>query len=333
MVRSPYTDGFYRTHQDGARQSARSIVPIVVGLIQPTSVVDVGCGTGTWLSVFREYGIGDILGVDGDWVNKSLLEIPEDHFISVDLKKPLRLHRQFDLVVSLEVAEHLPDGSAEMFVDSLTSAGPVVLFSAAIPYQGGTHHVNEQWPEYWAKHFRERGYVVIDCIREEIWKNDEVDWWYAQNTLLFSREDHLECHPLLKREWENTVVSQLAVVHPRHYLNTLRLHRAIQDLAALTAPADSIIVVDDEVLRNEIAIARPVIPFLERDGQYWGPPPDDETAIAEFERLRQAGAGFIAFGWPAFWWLDQYSKFVSHLRSHFRCVLENERLIVFSIRS
>jgi SAM-dependent methyltransferase len=333
MVRPPYTDAFYRRHQSGARQSARSIIPLVLRLIRPTSVIDVGCGTGTWLSVFRESGIEHILGVDGGWVNKSLLEIREEEFLSVDLKKPLRLRKQFDLVLSLEVAEHLPGEAAEIFVDSLTRLGPVVLFSAAIPYQGGTNHINEQWPEYWAKHFRERCYVVIDCIRKNIWQNSNVEWWYAQNILIFSRQDHLERHPLLKKEWENTPTSQLSVVHPRNYLEALRLHLTVQDLAALTAPSDSIIVVDDGVFRDKVTIGRAVLPFLERDGQYWGPPPDDETAISEFERLRQAGAGFIVFGWPAFWWLGYYSKFLHHLRSHFRCVLENERLIMFNSRS
>jgi hypothetical protein len=74
------------------------------------------------------------------------------------------------------------------------------------------------------------------------------------------------------------------------------------------------------------------VPFLEHDGQYWGPPPDDATALREFERLRQAGAAFLAVAWPAFWWLDYYTDFHRHLRGRYRCLLENDRLIVFDLQ-
>jgi hypothetical protein len=76
-----------------------------------------------------------------------------------------------------------------------------------------------------------------------------------------------------------------------------------------------------------------VVPFLERNGQFYGPPSDDATAISELERLRVAGASFIAFAWPAFWWLDYYSGLHQHLRSNFRCVLENDRVVLFDLRS
>lgn len=143
-----YNEGFFQYLQEGSKRSAEQIVPILLELIQPQSVIDVGCGTGTWLSVFCEHGIEDIWGVDGDYVQEEALEIPKDRFLSHDLTKPLALDRKFDLAISLEVAEHLPCDSAEAFVDSLTQLAPVILFSAAIPFQGGVGHVNEQWQEY-----------------------------------------------------------------------------------------------------------------------------------------------------------------------------------------
>ena len=121
-----YTEQFYQTHQDGARRSAREIVPLVLELIRPKSAIDVGCGVGTWLSVFRENGVEDICGVDGDYVNPQMLAIPAERFFPFDLTKPLSLGRQFDLVVSLEVAEHLPAEYATTFVRSLTRLGPVL---------------------------------------------------------------------------------------------------------------------------------------------------------------------------------------------------------------
>jgi hypothetical protein len=91
--------------------------------------------------------------------------------------------------------------------------------------------------------------------------------------------------------------------------------------------------VDEEQIRGVVASQRPAIPFLERDGQYWGPPADSATAIREFERLRRTGAGFIAFTWTAFWWLDYYAGFHAHLRDKYACLLENERLVVFDLRA
>ena len=214
----PYTDDFYRDLQEGARRSARVIVPLVLELLQPRHVIDVGCGLGTWLSVFKECGVEDIWGVDGDHVDKTMIEIPEERFLSFDLKQPLHIERQFDLVVSLEVAEHLPEACAEAFVGSLTGLGPIVLFAAAIPFQGGTHHVNEQWPEYWADLFQQKGYVAIDCLRRKIWKNENVEWWYAQNVLIFAAQEHLKGQPLLQREYEFAGTSQLSIVHPKKYL-------------------------------------------------------------------------------------------------------------------
>ena len=101
------------------------------------------------------------------------------------------MDREFDLVPSLEVAEHLPKPCAEEFVDSLTRLGSSILFSAAIPLQGGKHHLNEQWPAYWARYFQERGYVAIDCIRDKIWQDDNVEFWYARNILIFVRKKAL----------------------------------------------------------------------------------------------------------------------------------------------
>jgi O-methyltransferase len=111
---------------------------------------------------------------------------------------------------------------------------------------------------------------------------------------------------------------------------TQRVYLALQDIAALIPPDETLILVDEG--QWDLAERR-CIPFLERDGAYWGAPEDDETAIGELERLRRAGAGFLAFGWPAFWWLDYYAVFQRHLRQRFRCVLQNDRLVVFDLRT
>lgn len=213
-----YTQSFYSAQQGGSRRSAEVVVPLVMALVGPASIVDVGCGVGTWLSVFHQHGVQEFLGLDGHYVDRTMLQIPESHFQPYDLKQPLQLDQTFDLAMSLEVAEHLPETCAETFVESLTRLAPIVLFSAAIPHQGGTHHVNEQWPEYWAAIFEKRGYQVIDGLRSHIWNNQNVDWCYAQNILLYARPEAIESRPALKRLQAHTSPNQLSMVHPLKYL-------------------------------------------------------------------------------------------------------------------
>ena len=105
-----------------------------------------------------------------------------------------------------------------------------------------------------------------------------------------------------------------------------------EELETVILPGKQYILVDMnefgacQFLENSLSI-----PFLEKNGMYWGPPPDNETAIQELERLRHEVASAIVFGWPAFWWLDYYTGFSLYLRNNFPCVLENERLIVFDL--
>jgi SAM-dependent methyltransferase len=235
MSASPYRNELFDTIRGGSRRSAHAVVPTVLQLVQPESVVDVGCGDGAWLSVFRELGVNDTVGLDGDYVDRRLLQIPQDQFSATDLSLPFRLPLTFDLAVSLEVAEHLPPQSAEGFVDSLTRLAPVVLFSAAIPFQGGTHHLNEQWPDYWAALFKVHDYVPIDCIRGGIWGNQQVEWYYAQNVLLFVRADRMREDSELRQWSEKTNLKQLALVHPTRFLQPFRC--GVRDALRLLAQA------------------------------------------------------------------------------------------------
>jgi SAM-dependent methyltransferase len=182
---SPYTDAFYSWQAPGSRLSATVVVPEVLKLFRCKSVVDVGCGVGTWARVFQEHGIDTILGLDGSYVNRTRLEIPESCFRAVDLTLPLSLGRRFDLAVCLEVAEHLPGDRAASLVADLTAVAPIILFSAAVPGQGGNSHINEQWPEYWQDLFSAHSYKAVDCLRPILWNDRRVDWWYKQNLFLY----------------------------------------------------------------------------------------------------------------------------------------------------
>ncbi len=218
QARTNYDGAFYERQREGSLRSASHIVPLVLELIPVRSVIDVGCGVGTWLSVFRTHGVTDLLGIDGDHVDRSMLLIDPSLFCAMDLARPECLERGFDLAVCLEVAEHLPAERAEPLVEFLSSLAPAILFSAAIPCQGGVGHINERWPEYWAALFRGAGYVPLDAIRPKVWKNPDVQWWYAQNTLLFARPSLIKQHVALRRARAMTEPGRLAMVHPRRFL-------------------------------------------------------------------------------------------------------------------
>ena len=216
----PYGPEFFRRIQEGSLQSARRVLPHLFELVAPRSIVDVGCGVGTWLKAAGELGIRDLAGLDGAYVDRSMLQIPADQFTATDLTQPFHLRRTFDAALSLEVAEHLPEASAASFVESLTRLAPVVLFSAAIPKQMGEHHVNEQWQSWWIERFSRLGFTAVDCIRPRIWDDPQVEWWYAQNTFVMVRHDHLPTLPALQRARGISAGPQ-NVVHPRAYLDRL----------------------------------------------------------------------------------------------------------------
>jgi SAM-dependent methyltransferase len=162
----------------------QEIVPYLIGKFHPKSVVDVGCGVGTFLHVFLKNDVKDILGIDGGWVDKSALFFPEDFFVEKDLEKKLDINRKFDLVLCLEVAEHLSEKSADILIINLTNLSDIIIFSAATVHQGGQNHINEQHFDYWIEKFSKRGFIFYDIFRSRFWNNEKINWWYKQNMFL-----------------------------------------------------------------------------------------------------------------------------------------------------
>lgn len=179
-----YDAAWYADQRVGSSASAAVVVPILMDLLAPNSVVDVGCGVGCWLEAFGRAGVTDRRGFDFSLPARATALVPEGVVEIRDLTRTITVDRRFDLALCLEVAEHLPIERAAELVRDLTRLADVVVFSAAVPGQGGNGHINEQWPSWWSRLFATEGFVTCDPIRPAVWSNDAVDYWYRQNCLV-----------------------------------------------------------------------------------------------------------------------------------------------------
>lgn len=205
----------FASHNEQFRRSAGQILPVLFSWLQSESVLDVGCGQGAWLLESKQLGINKLYGLDGPWVDSQELKRHGISFNIADLSEPLKLPTRVDLTICMEVAEHLPIDRANSLVQDLTRSADAVMFSAAIPGQGGTGHVNERWPSYWATIFQDNGFNCFDILRPRFWRNEQVGWWYRQNMLLYATGEKAE---MLSRQ--HPPVSDTAIldlVHPDHY--------------------------------------------------------------------------------------------------------------------
>jgi SAM-dependent methyltransferase len=330
-----YTESYFREINDASRSSASVVVPLVMDLLRPRSVVDFGCGLGEWAQQFRTLGAVEVIGIDGIHINVDDLAISADEFVPADLTLPINLGRRFDLAVSLEVAEHLPESTADQFIATLTRHAPAILFSAAIPHQGGEHHVNEQWPDYWANCFASYGFKAFDVLRHRVWNNSRVEWWYAQNIMIFATADSLD-RLLEDGHFSIAPTEILPLVHPQNYtrqLWTQRVLSACLDLAKVVPAGSRLLVADDDLCGSLSLCDRFICPFTERNGHYGGPPADDAAALSELRQQIAAGVDYIVFAWPAFWYLEHYSELARCLSSRHALELKNENIIVYRLNS
>ena len=196
-------------------RSADQVLRTLFSRINPTSLLDVGCGVGSWLAAAERLGVTDLLGIEGPWVESANLQTDRSRIVIHDLEQAFDLGRRFDLVASIEVAEHLSPAAASQFVASLVQHGDLVLFSAAIPGQGGTGHLNEQFPDYWAARFSKHGYRAVDFVRRALWVDRSVHVWLRQNIIPFASPRFLAEHA-----WARDIADSsgpLSVVHPELY--------------------------------------------------------------------------------------------------------------------
>jgi len=203
-----YAKEFYATRNEETVYAARRVCSILIEKIPSI------CSAVDWLSVLQEMGVKDIQGIDGSWVDQNMLVIPKDNFLEDDLTKAKKITRRFDLAVCLEVAEHLPRECANDFIRWLTELSDIVLFSAAIPFQGGVNHMNEAWHSYWIELFGANDYHLYDFIRARIWNDSQIPFWYRQNIILFVKTN--SCHKL---NYEGVGHLPIDIVHPELFLS------------------------------------------------------------------------------------------------------------------
>jgi hypothetical protein len=219
-----YNSEFYANQVPGSIRSAARYRDILLKLFQPRSIVDVGCGRGTWLKAFKDAGVNRLVGYDGPWNNQESMIDDAIHFFCADLSEPSNIHasERFDLAISLEVAEHIKPDSAPSCISLLTKLSDVVLFSAAYIKQGGTNHINEQRHTYWARIFTSFDYAPYDLFRPVVWGDDEIEFWYRQNTFLYVHKNTPLVDELAK-SGHNPIVnlSFMDCVHPILYEKAL----------------------------------------------------------------------------------------------------------------
>ena len=201
-----YDDAFYVNQNERSYRSAISILTKYLELSTAKSLVDVGCGMGSWAKAAIDLQIPEILGIDGDFVDDSLLVIPLEKFYRQDLSKSFLLQNRFDLAVSMEVAEHIEEKNADTFVANLTNLSDVIIFSAAVPGQGGVYHVNEQPQSYWVEKFERQGYSCSVELRNRVWMDESISNYYRQNVLMFCKTG--------SDKWPSRQNELLDVIHP-----------------------------------------------------------------------------------------------------------------------
>jgi 2-polyprenyl-3-methyl-5-hydroxy-6-metoxy-1,4-benzoquinol methylase len=155
------------------------------------TAIDFGCGNGMLIEQLFSLN-KKVLGLD---IAKAAIELaaePIKNFILCEDITTSLFKGKFDLVISLETAEHLPPDCSEQFVENLVNhASGTICFSAAIPGQGGDGHINEQTPEFWFLLFEIHGYEIdtnlTNKFRRYLKKNNCI-WWYSNNVQILRKD-------------------------------------------------------------------------------------------------------------------------------------------------
>ena len=210
-----YDDRFYGDNSTRL-ESSREILKFIFEILNPKSILDVGCGRGAWLKSSRELGAKTLYGFDGEWNDGKEID-NEIIFKSIDLNKNFNVDKKFDLTLCLEVAEHLEKNSSEIIISSLTKSSNAILFSSAFKHQGGIGHLNENLHSFWAKLFFKYDFLPYDIIRPQFWNNKKISYWYRQNSFLYIKKNSTEFDKLSKNYKHLQNFELMDSIHPEMF--------------------------------------------------------------------------------------------------------------------
>jgi hypothetical protein len=217
---------FQQKNSDIKNLSAEKVVSILFDIFKPKSVIDVGCGTGLLLKHFQKKG-STIMGYEGKWINKDLIEdnISNNLVKIIDFEQLDFINiKESELCICLEVAEHISFEQAEIFVNFITLHSKLIIFSAAIPYQGGFNHINEQWSDFWDLKFSKFGYVKYDILRPILWDQDLITWPHKQNMVVYLHNSEIEMAKQLRKMEVNNLKNP---IHFENYINKTKKYLSI----------------------------------------------------------------------------------------------------------
>lgn len=225
-----YSKGFFANRRYEAALSAEVLSPIILAYVRaflgaggptnetdgsadPMQMIDVGCGDGSWIDAFRKEGL-TCWGLDGPWspcADAIKLDMANARLAELEGMVPDAV----DFILCLEFLEHLPADAAEGWLEWMAGRSRALVLSAAVPWQGGTGHINEQWPDYWQRKLSRLGYTACDGIRPLIWNDRRVAPWYRQNVVLYFRGDPGDrVSDMSLNAWRSVIQNPLAMVHP-----------------------------------------------------------------------------------------------------------------------
>lgn len=211
--------------------AAQKIAPIIsesIGI--PKSIVDLGGGAGAFLKAFKELGTKEVVCIDHPSIKTEDLLINQDEFIPCNLNKQLPSPIKSELAISTEFAEHVSQARSKSIVDFLTNCSDIILFSSAIPGQGGIEHINEQRPSFWRNLFQARGYEQVDNIRQKIIFDRSIPFWFRQNLFLYVNQKLLEQGKLNIPVQSQFIPPEFEIVHSRILERPLTLRELLKEL-------------------------------------------------------------------------------------------------------
>ena len=296
------------------------------------SVLDIGAGEGKYGEMLRRVRPNTkriAVELDTDYVEEYKLRDLYDEVWDRDAADLMNdLDRTYDAVILGDCIEHMRKSVGLDLLNFLVYRSRIIVVKFPIqmiqdPYQG---HKSEAHISVWSEHdfrgmdcfFAERDHICLAMVRG--YRSQTMEWIPDAVMQRFGYRSMAEFYA------RDPARLLLADVESRR-------QGSARSEIRMTIPSGATYILVDELQTDLAADAdHKALPFLERNGEYWGPPADSHEAIREIERMRRSGCTHIVFAWPAFWWLEYYRGMTEHLRTRSRCVLESDRLRMFDLR-